>query len=141
MSPRKKESPSTPLTGFAVGKNTGRTKKYVCDLEGFEGFEIEVKRLTFADINEIPLKGTHTEIWEVISPFVVSWNAQAETESGSWDHVPPPAEAGPDAFKIIEPELSTWIWAQLKFGHLGGADLQKKPSESGSSPEKVDGSS
>ena len=136
MPPRKQMPEPKPLTGFAIGPKANRTKKYVCDLEGFEGFEITTKRLTFADINELPSADTtYEEAWKVIYPMIVGWNAQAMTEAGDWEDVPPPSEAGPEVFMLIEPEVNTWIWANLKYGHLGGTDLPKKLTPSESSPE------
>ncbi len=136
MAPRKQTAEPKPLTGFAVGKHSGRTKTYVCDLPDFEGFEIKAKRLTFAELRDLPdLEATHDEVWQHIHPYVVGWNAQAETEAGDWEDVPPPAEAGPEVFMLIEPELSVWIYAQLKFGYLGGAALRKKPT----TPESTSG--
>lgn len=151
MAPRKQKPAPKPLTGFAVGRHTNRTKKHVCDMEGFEGFEITVKRLTFAEINDMPaLSGTdedgnptgltHQAAWEAIAPYVVAWNAQAETDGGDWEDVPPPAEAGSDAFLMIEPELSAWCFAKLKYGHLGGDELPKKSTPSSSTPETSDDS-
>lgn len=138
MAPRKK---TKELTGFAVGKHAQRTKKLTCDLPGFEGFEVELKRLTFTEIDDLPRgDASHREAWESIYPFVLKWNAQGMTEEGSWEDVPPPAEAGADAFLMIEPELSAWIWSKLKYGHLGGPELLKNPTPSESGPE-TDGDS
>lgn len=135
MAPRKQQPEPKPLTGFAVGKQSGRTKTYTCDLPDFEGFEITVKRLTFAELRDMPdAQATHDEVWQHIYPYVVGWNAQAEIAGGGWEDVPPPADAGPDVFLLIEPELSVWIYAQLKYGYLGGDALRKKPTPSDSTP-------
>lgn len=135
MAPRSKKAEPKPLTGFAVGKHSNRTKTYTCDMPDFEGFQIEVKRLTFAELRDLPDADiTHDQMWKQIYPYVVGWNAQAETGDGGWDDVPPPAEGGPEVFMLIEPELSVWIYAQLKYGYLGGDALRKKPTPSESSP-------
>ena len=145
--PRKKQP--AELTGFAVGTRARRTKTYRCEMDGYEGFEIQVKRLTFAELDELPSLtridedgNTHTlrhyDSWEAMYPYVLGWNAQAETPDGGWEDVPPPAEAGADAFQMLEPELSVWVFGKVKYGHLGGDDLRKKPTPPESTPETPD---
>lgn len=142
MAPKKKAAEQPK--GFRVGKHSGRTKVVQCDWfevpEGEEPFTVTLKRLNFAELDDLPpFEGTkHRDLWPVIAPYVVSWNAIGETTEGTWEPIPPPAEAGPDAFQAIEPEFSSWIFFVLKFGHRGGADLQKKPSGSATTPATND---
>lgn len=142
-----KKKPAEPPKGFRVGAHSARTKTVACDWfevpEGEEPFTITVKRLSFAELDDLPpYNGTkHVDLWPVIAPYVVGWNAIAETSDGAWEAVPPPAEGGPEAFQVIEPEFSSWIFFVLKFGHQGGDELRKKLSPSSTTPGTNDGKS
>lgn len=104
-----------------------------------ELFRAEVRsNLTWGEIDQIDLSGalTYNELWQVIAPHVRAWNALGiDAETGEVAEVPPPATAGPDAFRAIEPALTMWIAQQLRLVHLGGDERGKGSARRDPSPE------
>lgn len=99
--------------------------------DGAEPFWAEIREnLTFAALDAIPLLGaTYEEQWHAIAPWVVDWNAMAfDPQTGEWEPVPPPADAGPDVFRTQPESVTTFIVLCLKNGH--GTDLPKGPKRS-----------
>lgn len=94
--------------------------------EGAEPFWAEIRDdLTFADTERIPnpIGTTFADQWAVIAPWVTEWNATAIDE-GTRERVavPPPAEAGADAFKTQLPGITLFLNVSLKWH----ADLNLK---------------
>src|SRR5690606_32172954 len=92
-----------------------RTKTFVCDIpelepeEGFDPIWVEVvTSLDWGareDIKRQP-KQRYDERFPLIAPYVVGWNVTApDAETGEWNPVPPPSEAGADVFHLIDPLL------------------------------------
>lgn len=100
--------------------------------DGAEPFWADVRaNLTFDDVAQLGAAVSFADEWDVMSPWVVAWNATAwDQESKSWQPVPPPAEAGPDAFKTQPREVTSFIALCLQNNRLG-TDLPKasKPSD------------
>lgn len=122
----KKAAAVTPLTGYTIRP---RYRDVVCDWDepeaGEEAFTATIRtNLTFDQINAIPGgEGvTFTDVWDVIAPYVTGWNLLAEDTDGNVVPVPPPAEAGPDAFKMLDPAMNVWLIAQVRTAHLGGPE-------------------
>lgn len=134
--------PKKRTTEHATGyRPQTATRRAVADAERFpklaaaadaEPFWAEIRDdLTFADTERIPWDGaTFADQWAVISPWVTDWNATAyNPETNTWESVPPPAEAGPDAFKTQTKHVSSFLVLCLKFN--ADVNLPKGPRRSG----------
>lgn len=110
--------------------------------EDQEGLKVTIRsNLTFAEVDEIPygLKVKFADIWPVIAPYVIAWNVMGENvETGEWEPVPPPAEAGVSSFDALEDVEALWLILAIKFKHRqkvegeeAGKDLTtSEPSDS-----------
>lgn len=104
--------------------------------EGAEPFRATiVTSLTFAEIAAIPLNSETTwpELFQAIAPYVTEWNAMGRNlETGEYEPLPPPAEAGPDVLRGVSTETSIFLATSLKTVHLKqpgtaeGEELEKK---------------
>lgn len=131
------------IPGF-IGKP--RVKRLVCDWlepeEGAQPFEAMVDvKMSIEAVDEfgrlLANEPSFAQLWEVLTPRVRQWNAVAlDLATGTYEPVPPPAEAGEDAFRVVDPVITTWLAFALKSAALGG-DLGKEPTRSGSTPEPV----
>ena len=142
--PKTKAAAPAP-TGFQIRP---RYREVTCDLFELEDGEVPFTatirtNLTFAQLEEIPSgdDATFPEVWEVIHPYVIAWNLMAEDAStGEIVDVPPPAEAGPDIAKMLEPQISYWLITQVRTAHLGGVTKNNEIGEdrkNGSTPGPV----
>lgn len=98
--------------------------------DGAEPFRAELRtNLTWGEIDQIDLFSgnlVYADLWKIIAPHVRDWNLLGQDlESGEVVKVPPPAEAGPDAFKVLDAGLTFWIAVQLRTAHLGGEERGK----------------
>lgn len=85
---------------------------------------------------------TFGEIWPAIAHRVVAWNAVAyDLESGAYAPVPPPAEAGADAFRAVDSLVSAWLLYELTRAHFGGAERPKGSTPPGSTDGGTGGDS
>ena len=132
--PKKSTPEPTPLTGFRVRP---RYREVVCDWyeveEGEEPFKATIRtNLTFGELRDIPSGKdvTFEDVWQVIHPYVTGWNLVGETDDGTQAPVPPPAEAGPDAFFMLDAGLNLWLIGQVRTAHLGGPKALEKDGES-----------
>lgn len=68
-----------------------------------------------------PVKATLTDdrIWERLAPFVLAWSVGRRDEKGNAVPVPPPAEAGPEQFKLINPQYVAKLLADLRYRSTG----------------------
>lgn len=125
-----------------------------------EGIEVRLNQLRLgADVEALVSARYVADIHAVIAPFVVGWNvggkqiveidvpavlspegkeliaARIRKESRTVE-LPPPAEAGPDIFLAITPEVRDWIIGRLyeSVGHRD-ADPKAPKNESGPSPD------
>lgn len=76
-----------------------------------------VTSLSFEEIDAIVIDGSQTfsDLFAAIAPFVVGWNATARNrETGAHEPVPPPAEAGPQALRALEPRAALWLAMQIR---------------------------
>ncbi len=121
-----------------------RTREIVCEFPGLESAEgCEPLRatvrtnLTFDELDAIPVAvfvedGTvmyrcTAEMREAIAPYVLAWNVEAEdSESGAFVPVIPPAEAGPDVFRGVDPLITVWLATRLKTIHIPSKEDAKK---------------
>lgn len=112
-----------------------------CDAEGLEGFAIYVRRgITNREREELndahqkiveyevayvasdPKKRDHDDTprrreMTLIAPLIRDWNAVGIDADGNEAQIPPPSEAGPDAFLAIEPEAYDWIVRHVLLGY------------------------
>jgi hypothetical protein len=107
-----------------------RTKQIVCALldpaDGAEPLTATIRTdVVYAHIdaiNELRREPTTTmaDLWPMLAPFVVGWNAVAlDLATGEYAPVPPPAEAGADAFRSVDSLVTIWLAAELGRVHLG----------------------
>lgn len=120
-----------------------RTREIEATFEAAEGAEpfraTIVTSLTFAEVDAIPLEDARwKDIFKAIAPYVLAWNAMARNvETGEYEPVPPPAEAGPDVFQLVPPDVTVFLAVKLKTAHLG--DKDERPKESAPSDDTPDG--
>jgi hypothetical protein len=132
-----------------IGYRPYRTKEIVKDHDahdapnGSEPFRATiVTSLSFEEIDAIVLDGSQTfsQLFRSIAPFVVAWNAFARnSETGEFEPLSPPAEAGPDILRAIEPSVSIWLALQIRTAPLGDPADPKESSESTPSGPMPDG--
>jgi hypothetical protein len=99
--------------------------------EGSEPFWADVRDdLTFADIDSLDPKKPFADVWAIINPWVIAWNAMGQDrDTGEWVPVPPPAEIGEDAFKSQRTQVTLFIAWCIRLGD-GLPDLPKGLSTS-----------
>ena len=137
MPKTKKPTPKPPveLTGYI----RSRAPRYAWreftprDLpEGAEPLRVKVRvNLSIEEQNAIPVSDgtTFREQWDVIAPYVAEWNVLRENHAtGELEQVPAPAEAGPDAFLVLDQLESLWLVQQIKYGYAIRTDAEKKAS-------------
>lgn len=128
-----------------------RTKEVVgtWSPEGEEPFRATiVTSLSFAEIDAIPLTSdaTYEQLFPTIAPYVVAWNAMGRNaETGEYEPLPAPADAGPDVLRKVEPIVSLFLAGHLRRVHLGDPDDPKdgsgpKPSASTPAGKSASGS-
>jgi hypothetical protein len=119
-----------------------RTKEVVGSWEVPEGAEpfraTIITSLSFAEIDAIPLGegSTFGQLFPVIAPYVVAWNAMGRNaETGEYEALPPPAEAGPEVLRLVEPMITTFLAIKLRTAHLGDeTERPKDETPSGTTP-------
>lgn len=127
-----------------------------CDWEGCEGFAILV-RTDITNAEQAALTRAHDAIvagqeawaalppdgqdlhqspkyreWALIAPYVLDWNAEGRTIEGEWKPIPPPAEAGVDAFECITKDAATWVNRVVLVGYLALGKARQSVTKSGS---------
>lgn len=138
-----------PLNGIAHGYLPAARPRYrwvTCDWTDSsddpdgEPFRARIRcNLTWGEIDGIDLVGslTFTDLWAILAPHVIEWNALGrDAVTGEIVPVPPPAVAGPSAFHAIEAGLTLWLATQIKTAHLGGEERGKGVSTPGVSDER-----
>lgn len=112
---------------------------------GAEPFWAEISTsLTIREAKNIPeMFGPNVDVRKLatyVAPYVRSWNATARNlDTGTYEPLPPPAEAGPDVFFAAPLRLLQWIALMLQAIHLqGGPD---RPKETPPSDATSDGAS
>lgn len=122
------------MTGFIPAKRTKVIESTAPVSEGAEPFTATiVTSLTFAEIDSIPLnaEATWPSLFSAIAPYVVDWNALGRnSDTGEFEPLPPPAQAGPDVLRAVPAEISLFLAAKLKTAHLkqSGADTDSQPT-------------
>jgi hypothetical protein len=99
-----------------------------------------VEDLTWGELKALrekaPLQSaSYDEAAEAISKYIVGWNLQARTIDGGMANVPAPIDAGASAFDCLEPWVISWLFVTMHQIHMGGADLQKKPTPINVTPD------
>jgi hypothetical protein len=109
-----------------IGYRPNRTKEIVKEHDvpdGSEPFRATIiTSLSFEEIDAIVIDGslTYSQLFKSIAPFVVAWNALGRnSETGEYEPVPPPAEAGPDALRAIEPSVAIWLALMIRTAPFG----------------------
>ena len=104
--------------------------------EGAEPLKIECRTdLLIGEVEAIPIEaGTQMrDVWRAIAPHIRAWNVKAlNTETGTWEGVPPPRVMGPDAFKYVKPLAAEWMAFVIKFARL--RDIAHPKDDTPSSP-------
>ena len=129
------------IPGFV---SKARLRRLECDwLEPEEGADrfaaIVDTKMTIEEVDAfcalIASNPSFADLWAVLTPRVREWNAMAlDLGSGDYAPVPPPAEIGEQAFRVVDPIITTWLAFALKQAALGG-DLKKDKTPSASTPE------
>lgn len=73
--------------------------------------------LTFEQLDAIPYGDgvAYEEIERALAPYVTRWNVTAvNLDTGQREPVPPPAEAGPDALKVLSAVELEWLAIRMK---------------------------
>jgi hypothetical protein len=122
----------TALPDAVISPITKRIAAGMEPADGSEPFWCDVRDdLTFAELDSVQPAAAFNDLWELIAPWVVAWNAVARDEiTGEWVDVPPPAEAGPDAFKTQHTRITQFIAWCIRLGD-GLTDLPKGQRRSG----------
>jgi hypothetical protein len=142
------EATTTPeVTGFRPKHRYRRVEcEWIEKEEGAEALWAEVRSdLPLGMIDKLPNVGdcTFNELWDAVAPHVRAWNALGQdAESGGWKPIPPPAEAGRDAFGLVDPLIGHWLLFVLKTTYrqvitdpkasTESAPTEKPPSDSDS---------
>ena len=94
--------------------------------------------LTFRQVNSIPFGPavTYGELWRAVAQYVLAWNAMGETEDGTFEILPAPAEAGPEIFNNVRNQVVSWIAWELRFGtfedqNRGKDEKSSEPTQNG----------
>jgi hypothetical protein len=94
--------------------------------DGEEPFRATVRtNLTFDELDALPSGDgvTYRDIFAVIAPYVVAWNwTVADPDTGVEKPAPVPAEAGPDAFRVLTGDVVVWLLEQVQTGYQGGEE-------------------
>lgn len=95
--------------------------------EGMAWFEAEVRDdLTILQQRNLPTTGAWEPIFRMMAPWVVGWNASEQNEeTGEWEPLPPPAEAGWEVFERVSTHVAAFLVLAFKFNL--GSDLPKGP--------------
>lgn len=59
------------------------------------------------------------DVWERLAPFVLNWSVGERDAKGNAHPVPPPAEGGPDQFRLIHPSYVAKLLADLRYRSAG----------------------
>lgn len=115
-------APVTPIQGYRRAPRYEEIEYRPDELpDGQEGLKFTIRtNLPFSEVDAIPygMKVRFDEIWPVIAQYVIGWNVMAENmETGEWERVPPPAEAGPEAFSALDDVEALWLVLAIKFKH------------------------
>lgn len=97
--------------------------------EGQEPLRAKFQNLTLKESDALPIKAgvSMEEGLNLAAPFVAEWNLTAETEGGEVVNVPPPSEAGGAVIhSLMTFEEASWLYNQLKFGHVLKLTKEKK---------------
>jgi hypothetical protein len=144
--PKKNAAPvePTPITGYRPRPRFRTVTMDAIDVEdGAEPFTAKIRaHLTFGEVEEIGYRPgvKFVDLEPAIAPYVVGWNVLGRNkETGDMEPVPPPAEAGVDAFKMVGGFEVEWLAIELSKTHLGlsedEAERKKSSPPSGSTPE------
>ena len=85
--------------------------------------------LTFSEIEALTWEdgdGVREVVWPLFAPYVVAWSLGGEDAKGKVTPMPPPAEAGPDQFQYIPPQLFWQIAKEIKLRNMGVIDPKRK---------------
>lgn len=136
------------IPGFVA---KGRIRRLECDWfepeEGAEKLWCDVNvKMSIDELDEfsevLSSEPSFVDLWPWLTPRVVAWNAMAlDKASGEYVAVPPPAEVGESAFRVVDSVITSWLAVALKIAARGG-DLSKGLARSESTPEpaSADGS-
>lgn len=100
---------------------------------GRKPLTITVRDLNIRQTNAIPYgpRVPLTDAFTVIAPYVTAWDLELrDKQSGKTIPVPPPAEAGPEVFELVDTATGAAIVSWLKAPHVMMAVAEKKDTAS-----------
>lgn len=127
------------LAGFRILVRTSITNAEKADLtaahEAIVRYEREEWRETppeKRDFDDSP--GAREE--RLLAPHIHGWNVLGLTKDGEEKPVPPPAEAGPEAFRFVGPDEIAWMTNVVLIGYavLGKAVTWSRPRATSPDP-------
>lgn len=121
-----------------------RTRRVIAELKpeinGEAPWADVVEDLTWGELKALREKApmqtaSYDDASAAISRYVVAWNLQGYTaDTGDLEAIPAPAEDA-SAFDCVEPWVISWLFVTMHQIHMGGADLQKKPTPINVTPD------
>jgi hypothetical protein len=123
--------------GNTTRRATADAERYpaLAPAEGAEPFWADIRDdLTIDQVDRIPftLETPLSEMWVAMAPYVVAWNAVGhDPTTNTWEPVPPPAVAGPDAFKVIPKYAAVTLFLAQALKFHADLNLPKGRKRSG----------
>ena len=121
-----------------------RTRRIVAELKPEINGELPwadvVEDLNWGEVKKLkadaPFQSSDYDVAaSAIARYVVAWNQQGRNaDTGEMETLPPPAEDA-SVFDCVEPWVISWLFVMMHTIHTGGADLQKKPTLIGATPD------
>jgi len=120
-----------------------RTKTIIAELfepeEGSDPLSVTIAvNLTFEEVDALSAmlssnsKTTFSELFDAIADRVIAWNITSiDRISGEERPVPPPAEIGAQAFRLIDPLITNWIAWKLATIYRDDPDREGKQTPVG----------
>lgn len=106
--------------------------------EGSDPFRATVlTTLSFEEIDSIAIDGDRkwNDLFAAMAPMVVAWNLTARVSgTNEYEPIPPPAEAGPDVFRALEPKVTAWLAMKIRAAQYEIDDLPKESTPSAPTP-------
>jgi hypothetical protein len=110
------------------------------EINGEQPWADVVEDLTWGELKALrekaPLQSaSYDDASAAISRYVVEWNLLGRNaDTGQLEAIIPPTEDAA-AFDCVEPWVISWLFVTMHQIHMGGADLQKKPTPINATPD------
>ncbi len=118
------KAPVIPMSGYRRRPLYGEVVYDIVEpMEGYEPLKATIQiNLSYEQLEAIPFnrEATNQEVWEAIAPYVTAWTVTRQNlETGEFEPVPPPAEAGWEVLKVLDPLETLWLHRAVRFGYRG----------------------